>query len=46
MRYSVRINKRFQYIKVVRIIKRLHDNTNALSRLVASFMNRQSQKGK
>lgn len=44
MRYSVRINRRFQYIKVVKVIKKVHDNTNRLSKLVADLINRYTQR--
>lgn len=46
MEYHVNRNRRFRYIKVYRIVKKAHDNTNALSRMFADFINKRSKKVK
>ncbi len=46
MRYTLRVNKRFKYVKVVKINKRIHDNTNALSKAVAKFIDKYVAKRK
>jgi len=38
MKYNVAINKRYQYIKVYTVLKKMQGNTNALSKLVSEMV--------
>jgi len=40
MRYYISINRRYQYIKVYNVLKRVNENTNAISKMVSSFVER------
>jgi hypothetical protein len=39
MKYLVTINRKYQYIKVYNVLKKMNESTNALSRGMASFIN-------
>lgn len=38
MKYNVVVNKQYNYIKVYKIIKKVGENENKLSRAVAAFV--------
>ena len=40
MKYYVTLNKKYNYVKVYRVIKRINENTNSLSRAVAAMVDR------
>ncbi|MCL5239054.1 MAG: hypothetical protein M1286_01100 [Candidatus Marsarchaeota archaeon] len=40
MRYAVAVNRKYQYVKVYNILKRINENTNPLSRAASRFVER------
>jgi hypothetical protein len=40
MRYAVAINRKYQYVKVYKIVRKINENTNALSKAASRFMDR------
>lgn len=40
MRYYALINRKFKYVKVYTVKKKVHGNTNAVAKFVSSFLNR------
>lgn len=40
MKYYVSLNKKYRYLKVYRIVKRVHENSNSISRAVAALVDR------
>ena len=40
MIYEVAVNKKYQYVKVYRIVKRINENTNPVSRAAARFVDK------
>jgi hypothetical protein len=40
MKYYVNLNKKYSYVKVYRVIKKINENTNSLSRAVSGMVDR------
>lgn len=40
MKYYVTENKKYSYVKVYRIVKRINENTNSISRAVSAAVDR------
>jgi len=40
MKYYVTLNKKYQYVRVYNILKKINDSSNRLSRAVASLVDR------
>ena len=40
MRYSVSINRKYQYVKVYNILKKVNENMNPVSKAAARFVDR------
>lgn len=40
MKYYVTVNKKYHYIKVFGVLKKINENVNPLSRAVASFIDK------
>lgn len=40
MKHYVTVNKKYHYVKVFGVLKRINENVNPLSRAVASFVDR------
>jgi hypothetical protein len=40
MKYNVRINRKFRYVKTYMVLKKVNENTNAVSKLVQGFVDR------
>ena len=40
MKYSVTVNRKYQYVKVYNIVKKINENTNALSKAASRFVDR------
>lgn len=40
LKYLATVNKRFRYVKVYNIVKRVNQNTNAISELMEKFVDR------
>jgi hypothetical protein len=40
MQYYITINKKYRYVKVYKIIRKINENTNRISKSVSSFMDR------
>jgi hypothetical protein len=40
MRYDVTVNKKYHYVKVFGVLKKINESTNPLSSAVASFVDR------
>lgn len=45
MQYFVTINKKYQYVKVYNILKRINESTNPISKAFASFVDKLMTKG-
>ncbi len=46
MRYLVSINRKYQYVKVYNILKKVNENVNPISKAAARFMDRLLSKKK
>jgi hypothetical protein len=46
MQYSVSVKRRFKYVKTYRVIKRVNDQSNAVSRFVQALLEKYLVKGK
>lgn len=46
MRYNVVVKRRFQDIRVFKVIKRMNDRSNKLSRAVMKFLEKKMNDGK
>ncbi len=46
MLYTVVVNKRFRYIRVYKIVKRIEGNENAISKALAAFVDKFFNKNK
>ncbi len=46
MRYDVIVNRKFQNIRVYKIVKKINDRSNKISRLVMGFLEKKMNKGK
>ena len=40
MKYEVTVNKKYHYIKVFGVLKKINENVNPLSKAVASFIDK------
>jgi hypothetical protein len=40
MQYYITINKKYRYVKVYKMIKKINENTNKISKSVSSFIDR------
>ncbi len=44
MKYNIRINKKFRYVKTYQILKKVNENSNAVSKFVQGFIDRYFEK--
>lgn len=40
VKYSATVNKKFRYVKVYKIVKRVNQNTNAVSQFMEKFVDK------
>lgn len=40
MRYEVTVNKKYHYVKVYSVVRRINENVNPLSKALASFVDK------
>ncbi|MDE1854800.1 MAG: hypothetical protein KGH57_00560 [Candidatus Micrarchaeota archaeon] len=40
MKYFVAVNRKYQYVKVYNVIKKINENTNALSKATSRFIDK------
>ena len=46
MTYSISVKRKFKYVKTYRVIKRVNDQSNAISRFVQALLEKYLVKGK
>ncbi len=45
MKYSIAVSRKFRYVRTYRILKRVNDRSNAISRVLQGLINRYLLKG-
>ncbi|MGA3020781.1 MAG: hypothetical protein ABSD68_02430 [Candidatus Micrarchaeales archaeon] len=40
MQYYITVNKKYRYVKVYNVIRNINENSNRISKLVSSFVDR------